>query len=306
MTHKPRVGFIGLGYMGHGMAHNILVKGFPLTVMAHRKREAVEALVSEGAFEVGSPSELAARSDVVLLCVTGAEQVDDLLRGPDGIAAGARTGLVVIDCTTSSPATMLKLAQDYPDLRFADAPLGRSPKEAWEGRLSIMVGAEAALLEEIRPVLESFADTIQHSGPMGSGHTLKLVNNMVSMGYAALYSEALVLARAAGITTETFDELIGASRMNCTFFQTFMGWARTGDASSHRFELGTGAHTVADAERLAADLKLDVTLLPAIHEVFRRAVTGGFASAYLPELPRAVAELNGLDIAPTPAAPRTA
>lgn len=298
MTRKPRVGFIGLGYMGHGMARNILAGGYALTVMAHRKRAAVEDLVAQGAVEVSSPAELAARSDIVLLCVTGAEQVDDLLRRPDGIAVGAGQGMVVIDCTTSAPATLLQLAQDFPALRFVDAPLGRSPQEAWEGRLSIMVGAAPELLAEIRPVLDCFSDSLQHAGPLGSGHTLKLVNNMVSMGYAALFSEALVLARAAGISTETFDALISTSRMDCAFFQTFMGWARSGDASSHQFELGTGEHTVADAAQLAGELKLEMQVLPAIHAVFRRALADGLGGAYLPELPRSVAQASGLDIAP--------
>lgn len=298
MTQTLRVGFIGLGYMGHGMARNILAAGFPLTVMAHRKREAVEDLVAKGAVEVSSARDLAARSDVVILCVTGAEQVDDLVRRSGGLAEGAGAGTIVVDCTTSAPDTLRALIGDFPDLRFVDAPLGRSPREAWAGRLAIMVGAAPEVLDTVRPVFESFADSILHAGPAGAGHTLKLVNNMISMGYAALFSEALVLARRAGISTGTFDELVSTSRMNCAFYQTFMGWARTGDATTHRFELGLGEHTVADAERLAEGFGLDLRLLPAIHDVFTRAVADGFADAHLPELPRAVAAACDLDIAP--------
>src|SRR5258707_1094916 len=98
MAEQLRIGFIGLGFMGHGMAANIRKRGFPLTVMAHRKREAVKALLADGAVEAKTPAEIAARSDVVILCVTGAAEVDALIREPDGIAAGAKSGLTVIDC----------------------------------------------------------------------------------------------------------------------------------------------------------------------------------------------------------------
>jgi 3-hydroxyisobutyrate dehydrogenase-like beta-hydroxyacid dehydrogenase len=118
------------------------------------------------------------------------EQVDDVVRRADGIAAGAGDELTVIDCTTSAPATLRTLARDYPSITFVDAPLGRAPKEAWAGELSVMVGPHPDTLEKIRPVLSAFATTIQHAGPSGSGHTLKLINNILSLGYGALHAEA--------------------------------------------------------------------------------------------------------------------
>lgn len=304
MAQSTRIGFIGLGYMGHGMAANILARGFPLAVVAHRKRGAVDDLVGKGAREATSVRELAAASDVILLCVTGPEQVDDLVRRSDGIAAGAVKGTTVIDCTTSAPATLLSLARDFPELVFVDAPLGRSPKEAWAGKLAVVVGCTHQVLTRIRPVLSAFADEILHAGPPGSGHALKLVNNVISLGYAALYSEALLLAHKAGVSSETFDRLVTTSRMNCDFYQTFMGWVRRGDASTHRFALGIGEHTIADAARLARDLELDLRALPAVREVYARAVTDGFADAYLPELPRSVAKANCVDLHPAAAAGR--
>jgi 3-hydroxyisobutyrate dehydrogenase-like beta-hydroxyacid dehydrogenase len=220
MTERLRVGFIGLGYMGHGMARSILARDFPLTVMAHRNREALDDLVRRGAREAATPAEVARDSDVVVLCVPGAAEVDALLRGGNGIAAGAKPELIVIDCTTSEPSTLICLASDFPGVAFVDAPLGRSPREAWEGKLSVMVGADPPTLERIRPVLEAFADLIQHVGALGNGHRLKLVNNLISLGYAALYSEAWVLARKSGISTEAFDQLVRSSRMHCPFYET--------------------------------------------------------------------------------------
>lgn len=298
MAEKARVGFIGLGYMGHGMATNILARGFPLTVLAHRKREAVEDLVGKGAFEAYSARELAARSDIILLCVSGPEQVDDLVRRVDGLAAGAAPGTIIVDCTTSAPSTLLSLADDFAELTFVDAPLGRSPKEAWAGELSVMVGSSEETLDEIRPVLTAFATTIQHAGPPGSGHALKLVNNVVSLGYAAVYSEAMVLAKKAGLGIKAFDELIGSSRMNCEFFQTFMGWARSGDATTHRFALSLAEHTVGDALAFAEQSGLDMHLIQAVRDIYSTAVAQGLGEANLPELPRSVATANAVDLQP--------
>jgi 3-hydroxyisobutyrate dehydrogenase-like beta-hydroxyacid dehydrogenase len=292
-----RVGFVGLGFMGHGMAANILKHGFPLTVMAHRKRGAVEDLVAKGAVEVRTAAEIAQSCDVVLLCVTGAPEVERIVSGPEGIAA-ARQSLIVVDCTTSNPATLLRLADEHPDITFVDAPLGRSPKEAWAGTLSVMVGADPAVLEQIRPVLAAFASTIQHVGELGDGHRLKLVNNLVSMGLAALYAEALVLARKVGLGTEAFDGLIRSSRMHCAFYDTFMGWALDGDKDAHPFALGTADHTVADVNALVRDAAMQAPLATAIRETYAAAVAAGYGMAMLPELPRFVAEANGFDLKP--------
>jgi 3-hydroxyisobutyrate dehydrogenase-like beta-hydroxyacid dehydrogenase len=300
MTELPRIGFIGLGYMGHGMAENIRRRGFPLSVMAHRKRGAVEELVRSGAEEVQTPAEMAARSDIVILCVTGARQVDELVRGANGLAAAARPGLVIVDCTTSDPATLLQLSADYKNLEieFVDAPLGRSPEEAWQGALSTMVGCETDVLDRIRPVLSAFATTIQHVGKLGNGHRLKLVNNFVSLGFAAIYSEALVLALKAGLTVETYDSLIRSSRMHCGFYDTFIGWALHGDANSHRFALDTALHTISDVTAFAGSVDLKSKLVLGISEIFGQAVAAGDGEAMLAELPRSVAKANELDLTP--------
>jgi hypothetical protein len=299
MVALPNIGFIGLGYMGHGMAMNIRERGYPLTVMAHRKREAVDDLVRRGAVEVKTPAEMAARSEIVILCVTGAAEVDSVVRGSNGLAAGAKGPLVVIDCTTSDPSILLKLRDDFAtDLTFVDAPLGRSPQEAWKGELSTMVGGDAAVLETIRPVLSAFATAIQHVGPLGNGHRLKLVNNFISLGYAALYSEALVLALKAGLSTEAFDHLVRSSRMHCAFYDTFIGWALEGDGDSHRFALETALHTVTDVAAFASAAKLESRLVGGIQALYRQAVEAGDGMMNLPELPRSVAMAQGFALSP--------
>ena len=193
------IGFIGLGFMGHGMAKNLVEKGFPLTVMAHRKREAIDDLIERGAREAATPREVAAASDIVVLCVTGSVQVQAIIDGPDGLAAAGKR-LMVIDCSTSEPAITQRLAGELVarGITLIDAPLSRTPKEAWAGTLDVMVGGAPADVARARPVLESFAGRIVETGPTGTGHMMKLLNNFVSLGYAALYAEALMMGAKGG------------------------------------------------------------------------------------------------------------
>lgn len=295
-----RVGFIGLGHMGHGMAVNILKHGFPLQVMAHRSREAVDDLVRRGAEEVPTPKVMATSCDIVLLCVPGAKEIEALVANADGLAAGGRAGFTVVDCTTSDPSTLLRLAAEYTarGLVFVDAPLGRSPHEAWKGMLSTMVGGDVSTLERIRPVLAAFATTIHHVGALGDGHRLKLVNNFISLGYAALYSEALALAIKGGLTAASFDDLVRSSRMHCAFYDTFMGWVISGDRQSHPYALDDALRTISEVVAFSRSVHLKGRLAGSVNEVFAEAVADGFGAAMLPELPRAVASANDIDLRP--------
>jgi 3-hydroxyisobutyrate dehydrogenase-like beta-hydroxyacid dehydrogenase len=180
-----RIGFIGAGLMGHGMAKNI-VKGYPLTVLAHRNRTPIEDLLSRGAREAESAQALARDSDIVILCLPSSAQVEALVHAEDGILAGAHEGLVVVDTTTADPSSTEQVAAALTraGIGFADAPLTRSPVQAHEGKLNTLVGADDATLAEIRPVLETFCENIFHIGPVGAGHKLKLINNFLSQGTA--------------------------------------------------------------------------------------------------------------------------
>ena len=303
MTGALRVGFIGLGHMGHGMAVNIVRHGFPLQVMGHRNREAVDDLVRRGAQEVRTAKDMAASCDIVLLCVPGAKEVEGLVANDDGLAAGAPAGLTVVDCTTSDPSTLLRLADEYGPrgLLFIDAPLGRSPHEAWKGALSTMVGGDVSTLERIRPVLAAFATTIHHVGALGDGHRLKLVNNFISLGYAALYSEALALAVKTGLSVASFDDLVHSSRMHCAFYDTFMGWVISGDRQTHPYALDDALRTISDVVAFSRSVRLKGCLAGSVRQVFEEAVADGYGASMLPELPRAVAEANNIDLRPASA-----
>lgn len=296
---KERIGFAGVGFMGHGMAKNIVEKGWPLTVLGHRRREAVEDLKGRGAREATSARELAQASDVVVLCVTGSPQVEALVNGPDGLATAGKP-LLIIDCSTSEPSLTTRLAAELAPkgITLIDAPLGRTPNDAWEGTLDVMVGGEPAAVERARPVLEAFARRVVHTGPTGTGHTMKLLNNFLSMGYAALYAEALALGAKAGLTPQTFDSVIRGGRMDCGFYQTFFKYVLERDREAHKFTLRNG---LKDTTYLAAFANATDTANPlgaAVRNSFALAVGAGRGDDYVPMLSDIIADLNGVSLTP--------
>ena len=293
------VGFIGIGLMGHGMAKNIVEKGFPLLAMAHRNREPLEDLLARGAREAASPRAMAAEADVIVLCVTGSPQVEAMLRGPDGIIACGRPGLVVIDSSTSDPVSTAALAADLQSagMRMVDAPLSRTPKEAEAGTLDCMVGADPETLEAVLPIIRCFAAKVVHVGPVGAGHTMKLLNNFLSIGYASLYSEALALGKKVGITPAQFHAVISGGRMSCGFYETFMQYVVGRDRDAHKFTLQNAHKDVRYLANLANEAGTANFLGSVVKNYLATAEAMGKGGDYLPMLSDHVAALNGVKLA---------
>ncbi|NNG03391.1 MAG: NAD(P)-dependent oxidoreductase [Inquilinus sp.] len=294
---KPVIGFIGVGLMGHGMAKNIVEKGYPLVVMAHRNRAPVDDLVARGASEVGTPKEMAGRCDVIHLCVSGSPQVEGVIRGPDGILAAARSGLIVVDCSTSDPVSTLKLADELSahGMALADAPLSRTPKEAEAGTLDTMVGASPETFETIRPVLECWAGVIVHLGPVGLGHKMKLINNFIAMGYAALYAEALAIARKSGLTAEQVNSVIAPGRLSNGFYETFMKWTLERDEKAHRFSIANAHKDMRYLANMANAVGAVNPLQSAVKNGLAAMEATGNGEKFVPMLADFVAAMNGLE-----------
>jgi len=293
---KENIGFIGVGLMGHGMAKNIVEKGYPLTILCHKNRAPVDDLVKRGGKEVHSAKEVAEKSDVVFLCVTGAAEVEPVVRGVDGIAAGAKKGLIIVDTSTSEPTLTRALAEELSSrgVFFCDAPLARTPKEAEEGKLGVMMGGDAGTFERVKPILACFSDTINHVGPVGAGHAMKLINNFLAMGYGAIYAEALSLGRKAGIEPKTFDKVIRGGRMDCGFYQTFMGYVLEGNRDSHKFSLKNAHKDMRYVANLGNASGVVNVLAAAIKNSYAAAEGMGYGADNVPLLVDAVAQLNGL------------
>ena len=292
------IGFIGLGLMGHGMAKNIVDKGYPLTFYARSDSAAVNDLLRRGAKRADSPQALAAQATVVFLCVTGSKDVEALIRGPNGLASGLRPGSVLVDCSTADPTSTVALAAELAAMgvTLVDAPLSRTPKEAWAGTLDTMVGADQATFDRIRPILATWAGKVVHIGGPGDGHRMKLVNNFISLGYAALYAEALAVAQAVGITPQRMDAVIRGGRMDCGFYQTFMGYALEGNREAHRFTLSNAYKDLRYLESMANAATVTTTMASAAKNSFAGAVAQGGAGPedYVPHLTDFVARANGV------------
>ena len=296
-----RVGFIGVGLMGHGMAKNIVEKGYALTVMGHRNRAPVEDLLKRGAREADSAKGVAEASDIVFICVTGSREVEAIIRGPGGLKEGLKKGSVVVDCSTSDPVSTVAIAAELKALGidYVDAPLSRTPKEAWEGTLDAMVGAPDAVFARLKPVLETWAGRIVHIGDTGDGHRMKLLNNFISLGYAAIYSEALALAQKVGISPPRFDSVIRNGRMDCGFYQTFMRWTLEGDRDAHKFSIANAFKDLTYLESMAGATGIANPLGNATKNSFAGAFAAGPAEQFVPMLATHIAKVNGVDLMPT-------
>jgi 3-hydroxyisobutyrate dehydrogenase-like beta-hydroxyacid dehydrogenase len=291
-----RVGFIGLGFMGEGMATNLVTKGNALTVMANRRRDAVERLVALGANEVGTAEEMARECDVIFLCVTGSPEVEAVIEGPGGILAGARPGLVVIDTSTAEPTSTVRLAArlETAEAHLVDAPLGGTPAGAVAGTLQALVGADPAVFERVKPLIACWAATIVHVGPVGAGHKMKLINNFLSLGYAALYSEALALGDKVGISAETFHSVIGQGRMRCGFYDTFMTYVLTRDENAHRFTISNAYKDLRYLGAMADAAGVVNPMGAAVKNQFAAMAAAGEAERYVPMLADFVAKQNAV------------
>ena len=177
-TEKPSIGFIGLGLMGSAIVEHLQSLGYPMTVIAHRKRAAIEAAVERGAKEVNTPGELAQASNVVMLCVDTSAAVEANMYGPNGVIENVHSNTLVIDFGTSLPHSTQRIEADLKEkgCSMMDAPLGRTPSHALEGKLNIMSAGAQEDFDRAKPLFEDLGENIFHIGPIGAGHTLKLIN----------------------------------------------------------------------------------------------------------------------------------
>ncbi len=296
MTGKPQIGFIGVGFMGHGMAKNILEKGFSLTVLGHRNRAPIDALVAQGAKEAKCAADLAKSCDIIFICVTGSPQIEALVRGPEGLKAGAKKGLIIADCSTADPTSTLALAAELAPLgvHFIDAPLGGTPAQAESGKLSTMIGASAEVFERVKPVCLAWAAKVDHIGAVGDGHKMKLLNNFLSLGYGAIYAEALTLAQKTGISPKVFDSVLRGSRMDCGFYQTYFDYVINRNRDAHKFTIANAAKDTRYLAAMADAAGVANPVGSAVKNAFAAALAAGKGEEFVPMLSDFVAAGSGV------------
>jgi 3-hydroxyisobutyrate dehydrogenase-like beta-hydroxyacid dehydrogenase len=290
---RPVVGFVGVGLMGHGMAKNAVEKGFPLRVAAHRKREAVDDLVGRGAVECASLEVMAREIDVAVLCVTGSAEVEAAL---GVIVPAAKPGLTVIDSSTSDPAVTARLgaALAGQGVTLIDAPLSRTPSHAWDGELTTYVGGPKAVAERWRALFETWASAVIFvDAPVGSAHALKLINNLVAIGYAAIWSECYAMVAKVGADPAVFREIVSNSGMNCGNFQTFSTYAVEGDPNAHKFTLANCFKDLSYYERMATSAGAATLMSDGALQTLKLGLAMGMGERYITEMVDVVKRLNG-------------
>jgi len=293
-----QIGFIGAsGLMGHGMARNLLARGHALAITTHRNRDRVSDLLAAGAMQSPSPAALAARSDIVFVCVTGSPQVESVVTGPEGLLAGAKRGLTIVDCSTSEPESTTRLRERCAALGvvFVDAPLARSPVEAEAGRLNVMVGADDETFQRLDPVLHAFAENVFHVGAPGSAHVIKLLNNFIAQAICTATAEAFAVGQRAGIDLTKLVELISAGAVNSGIFQA-MAKTLQGQLDGLKFELDNARKDVRYYTHLAESLALPSIVGEAVHQSLSIASALGHGRKYVPSLVEAQEQLSGVGI----------
>jgi len=298
MNDKPTIGFIGLGHMGHGMASNIRKAGYEMQVKGNRNRTPVDSLVGQGAVEAPHPKAMAEACDIIFVCLSNSPQVEQVIRAEDGILAAGKRGLIVVDTTTSNPVSTMALSAELEaeGMHLVDAPLGRTPVEAEAGTLDAMVGADDATFDVVRPVIDCWAGTITHLGPVGSGHKMKLVMNFLSLGYASLYAEAFTMATKVGLSPQAVRGVIGGSRMGCGFFETFTKGMVDRDRDAHKFSIDNAAKDIGYVAAMAMDAGMANPMSSAVRNAFALAQAQGKGGDYVPFLADHVAGINGVDL----------
>jgi 3-hydroxyisobutyrate dehydrogenase-like beta-hydroxyacid dehydrogenase len=294
------IGFIGAsGLMGHGMAKNLLAKGHALSITVHRRRDRVQDLLDAGAREQPTAAALARASEIVFICVTGSPQVETVIEGDDGLLGGAPEGLIVVDCSTSEPASTARLRERCMKRRvtLVDAPLARTPVEAEAGRLNVMVGAEDADFARIEPVLRCCAENVFHIGAPGAGHTVKLLNNFIGQAICTATAEAFAVGQRAGLDLHRLVELVSAGPVNSGLFQA-MAKTLSGDLQGLKFELDNARKDVRYYTHLAEDLSVPSVVGEAVHQSLALASALGHGRKFVGSLVEAQEQLSGARLVP--------
>ena len=291
---KLRVGYIGVGLMGHGAAKNILANGHPLTVLGHRNREPVDDLVGRGAHEARTPVEVASASDVVFTCLPSSVEVEAALFG-GGLMEAMRPGTTYVDSTTADPGSTRRIGAELSarGVAMVDGPLGRTPKEAEAGKLSTFLGGDPGAVAQVKPIVACYADTIIEAGPLGSGHTLKLINNFISIGTSAVIAEAIATASKLGLDLAKVHKVVSSGGANSAMFQMMMPWALEGDSSRLKGPLRIAGKDLRFYCRMAESVGMASFLAQAASQTYQLAIAQGHADTFMPVLPGILAELNG-------------
>jgi 3-hydroxyisobutyrate dehydrogenase-like beta-hydroxyacid dehydrogenase len=283
-NERERIGFIGAGLMGRGMALHLLRAGYPLSVYVHRNREGIDELVAHGARETHDLRALAEACDAVVMCVSNADTVHAVV---DGLLPGLRRGQLVIDATTSRPKISRQVAELLGEkgVRYADAPVTGGPNESAAGRLGSLVGCDDADFERVRAIVACYSKVVHRIGGIGTGHQAKLLNNFVTQGTGALLAEAYGRARESGVDWKALYAVMETGAARSGTLEKMVKPALDGDFDGSRFSLRNALKDTSYFCEMAEESPRGPSpLAQRVRAVFEEAVEAGYGDRYVSAL----------------------
>ncbi len=254
--------------------------------------EPLERLAAQGVAPCATLAELVGQADLILMSLPGEREVEAVCLGEDGILAHGRPGLVVADLSTVPVALARKLGAAFADkdIAFADAPVTRTYQAAVEGTLSIMVGGEPALYSRLEPVLRCFGTDVTHCGEVGAGQVLKLMNNMVCFQTVVALSEALAMARRAGVDGRLFLETLDKGTAGSFALRNHaMKFMLPGQYPDKAYSVRYALKDIGYALKLAADTNTATPGARVAQARLEQAEAAGLGDNYFPALFEVVA-----------------
>lgn len=279
------IGLIGAGMMGLGVGINILKAGHNLFITQHKNIVNTRRLVESGAI-ISDNKYLASQCDIIFLCLPNSLIVEKVILEKNGLIDSLKPGTIIVDCTTADRLSVQKISNDLSDknIYFLDAPLTRSPKEALEGRLNVIISGDYDIYTKVRPIVELFAENIFYAGEVGAATELKLFNNFICMSFTLVAVYALAQAQKRDINLASLDKIMSKGTNHIPAIPAMIKWIENNKENVLQFSIKNASKDMEYFRRLIGDSKIDPALLNCMVNIFRDASAGKYGDGMLPEL----------------------
>ena len=283
---ESRIGFVGLGLMGTAMVGRLQDCNYQLTVLGNKDRTGLDQALARGALEAASGVDLAKQSDVIMLCMGTSDQVEERILGEQGIISGLSSGKIIIDFGTSLPSSTKEISSKIADTGavILDAPLGRTPHHAKDGLLNIMASGDKDAFDAVRTILENLGENVFYLGDLGTGHTIKLMNNFFGMTIANAMAEVFAVADAAGVSRETVYKVISAGPLHSSMMDFISAFGLEGDKSKLEFAIKNAFKDVSYYRLMTQNLGINSIMSESASKALSQANDGGYANAMVCEM----------------------
>ena len=283
---ESRIGFVGLGLMGSAMVGRLQDYNYQLTVLGNKDRTGLDQALARGALEAASGVDLAKQSDVIMLCMGTSDQVEERILGEQGIISGLSSGKIIIDFGTSLPSSTKKISSKIADTGavILDAPLGRTPHHAKDGLLNIMASGDKDAFDAVRTILENLGENVFYLGDLGTGHTIKLMNNFFGMTIANAMAEVFAVADAAGVSRQTVYKVISAGPLHSSMMDFISAFGLEGDKSKLEFAIKNAFKDVSYYRLMTQNLGINSIMSESASKALSQANDDGYANAMVCEM----------------------